>query len=163
MRLCGGVLALMIVLFPVGSATAQEAPTELRVIQPADLEWQPAPPSLEPGAVGAVLSGDPSQSAPFTLRIRLPANYRIAPHHHSVSERLTVISGTLCFATAGAEATTSDSTCIGPGTFRLMPAGMVHSDWTTEPVEFQIDAFGPFDITYVNPREDPREGNQGSR
>lgn len=156
MRLRDCVIAVMMVLFAFGTSTAQEAPAELRVIRPADIEWQPAPPSLEPGAEGAVLWGDPSQPTPFALRIRLPANYRIAPHHHSVSERLTVISGTLCFAT-GTEATRSDSTCIGPGTFRLMPAGMVHTDWTTGPVEYQVDAVGPFDLTYVDPRDTPRE------
>lgn len=157
MRRCECAIALVLVLFTAGASAAQEAPAELRVIRPADIEWQPAPPFLEPGAEGVVLWGDPGQPAPFVLRIRLPADYRIAPHRHSTAERLTVISGTLCFAT-GPEDASSDDTCIGPGAYRLMPAGMIHTDWTTGPVEYQLDVVGPFDLTYVDPGDDPRGG-----
>ena len=156
MRTCCSLLALASALAPVGIVLAQgvSAPT---VIRPADIVWQPGPPNLEPGSQGAVLAGNPSQAGPFTLRVRLPARYRIAPHRHSVNERLTVLSGTLCFAIAGPTNVARDTSCIGPGTFRLMPANVVHSDWAPVPVEYQIEALGPFDLTYVNPGDDPRQ------
>jgi hypothetical protein len=105
--------------------------------------------------MAALLAGDPSQAAPFTLRVRLPAGYRIAAHRHSIEERLTVLDGTLCFATGDAASQLGDSTCVGPGAFRVMPANLFHTDWTTGPVEYQIEAIGPFDMIYLDPRDDP--------
>src|SRR3989475_10831308 len=150
------LLALASALAPVGIALAQGGAGPATVIRPADIVWQPGPPTLEPGAQGAVLAGNPSQPGPFTLRVRLPAKYRIAPHRHPVEERLTVLSGTLCFASTTATNVAPDTACIRPGTFRLMPANVVHSDWAPVAVEYQIEALGPFDLTYVNPSDDPR-------
>ena len=152
------LLALASALVPVGIALAQggASPPRPTVIRPGDIVWQPGPPTLEPGSQGAVLAGNPSQPGPFTLRVRLPARYRIAPHRHPVDERLTVLSGTLCFATAGPANVAQDTLCIGPGTFRVMPTNVVHSDWALGPVEYQIEALGPFDLIYVNPADDPR-------
>lgn len=151
------ILALAWVAAPVETARAQAVATVPIVIRPASIVWQPGPPTLEPGSQGAVLAGNPSQPGPFTLRVRLPAKFRIAPHRHPVDERLTVLSGTLCFAAATARTVARDTSCIGPGTFRLMPANVVHSDWAPVAVEYQIEALGPFDLTYVNPNDDPRQ------
>ena len=150
------LVALASALAPVAIALAQGGAGRPTVIRPAEIVCQPGPPTMEPGAQGAVLAGNPSQPGPFTLRVRLPARYRIAPHRHPVDERLTVLSGTLCFAAVGPASITPDTLCIGPGTFRLMPANVVHSEWAPGPVEYQIEALGPFDLTYVNPGDDPR-------
>src|SRR5438034_10336942 len=156
MRIRCFILALVWALAPIEIARAQGIATVPTVIRPTNIIWQPGPPTLEPGSQGAVLAGNPSQPGPFTLRVRLPARYRIASHTHPVDERLTVLSGTLCFAAAGRGKVAPDTLCLGPGTFRLMPANVVHSDRTQGPVEYQIEALGPFDLTYVNPRDDPR-------
>ena len=138
------------------TAMAAQTPADRPVIvQAATIQWTPAPPVLEAGAMAVLLDGDPSKAAPFTLRVRLPANYRIAPHRHSIAERLTVLAGTLCFATRDAASQLRDSTCLGPGAFRIMPANVLHTDWTTGPVEYQIEAIGPFDMIYLNPQDDP--------
>src|SRR6266516_333550 len=150
------LLALTSAFALVRIALAQGGASPAKVIRPADIGGQPAPPTMEPGAQGAFLAGDPSQPGPFTLRVRLPARYRIAPHRHPLDERLTVLSGTLCFTATSAANVAPDTLCIGPGTFRLMPANVVHSDWAPGPVEYQIEASGPFDLTYVNPGDDPR-------
>jgi len=156
MRIRCFILALVWALAPIEIARAQGIATVPTVIRPTNIVWQPGPPTLEPGSQGAVLAGNPSQPGPFTLRVRLPAKYRIAPHRHPVEERLTVLSGTLCFAATTATNVAPDTACIGPGTFRLMPANVVHSDWAPVAVEYQIEALGPFDLTYVNPSDDPR-------
>jgi len=150
------LVTVALALVPVAIVLGQGGPDAPTVFRPADIVWQPGPPSLEPGAQGAVLAGNPSQPGPFTLRVRLPARYHIASHTHPVDERLTVLSGTLCFAAASRGKVAPDTLCLGPGTFRLMPANVAHSDWTQGPVEYQIEAVGPFDLTYVNPRDDPR-------
>jgi hypothetical protein len=42
-----------------------------------------------------ILDGHPGKSGPFTIRLKMPAGYRIPPHTHTVAERITVISGTV--------------------------------------------------------------------
>jgi hypothetical protein len=46
---------------------------------PAELKWGPAPPALPPGAQIAVLDGDPGKDGFFTLRLKFPDGYKIAP------------------------------------------------------------------------------------
>src|SRR3982751_3329393 len=70
------------------SAPATHAP-----VTSSDLKWEPAPPSLPPGAEAAVGDGDPTKAAPFDMRARFPAGYRVAPHFHPTDENLTVLSG----------------------------------------------------------------------
>jgi hypothetical protein len=42
-----------------------------------------------------VLEGDPGKKGAITLRLQFPANYTVPPHLHSMTERVTVLSGTL--------------------------------------------------------------------
>jgi hypothetical protein len=54
------------VLFCVaGAARAQ--------VNSQDLKWSPAPPIFAKGAQMAVLSGDPSKSGQFVIRLKAPA------------------------------------------------------------------------------------------
>ena len=46
------------------------------------------------------------------------------------------------------------SKVLSPGGFVYMPGGMVHYPWNEE--ESVIQSNGPFDITYANPKDDPR-------
>ena len=55
------------VLFCVaGAARAQASNSQ-------DLKWSPAPPIFAKGAQMAVLSGDPSKSGQFVIRLKAPA------------------------------------------------------------------------------------------
>src|SRR5690348_8300886 len=60
---------------------------------PDKLEWKDGPASLPKGAKIAVLEGDPSKEGPFVFRVKVPDGYRIPPHTHPKTERVTVISG----------------------------------------------------------------------
>jgi quercetin dioxygenase-like cupin family protein len=42
----------------------------------------------------AVLQGNPGGTGLFTVRLRFPNGYRLAPHTHPTDENVTVISGT---------------------------------------------------------------------
>src|SRR5262245_14144223 len=85
---------LIAVLFAVLGAASpvQEGPV---LILPADLKWADAPPSLPKGSWFCVLQGDPSKEEMFTLRLKLPADYKVPPHTHPTSESVTVLGGTL--------------------------------------------------------------------
>src|SRR3954449_8766162 len=62
-------------------------------MNPSDMKWGPAPPSLPAGAQLAVLSGDPGKEGMFTMRIKFPAGFTVPPHHHPSDELVTVIDG----------------------------------------------------------------------
>ena len=54
------------------------AQTSAHVVQtPQEVQWGPAPPLVPPGAQIAVLAGDPGRPAPYTVRLKFPANYSI--------------------------------------------------------------------------------------
>ena len=69
----------------------QEAPI---LITPDDVKWGEGSPALPPGSKMAVIAGDPKVAGPFTLRAKLPANYKVPPHFHPDTESVTVLSGT---------------------------------------------------------------------
>jgi hypothetical protein len=126
------------------------------VIVPADkVQWGPAPPALPPGAEISVLEGDPAQKGTVTLRLRFPANYNIPPHWHSMTERVTVLSGTLNVG-MGDNLDRQASHPLQPGGFVSLPAKMHHFAWTTAPAIVQVNLEGPFDIFYVNRADDPQ-------
>ena len=141
-------------------ASAQAAATPSAgpiVVHAPDIRWADGPPSLPRGAQFALLEGNPADAVPLTLRLKLPPNYRIPPHWHAVLEHVTVLSGTLNVG-MGEQPTYSGGTALSAGSYAVMPQKMVHSAWTgSDGVVFQLHSVGPWGITYVNPKDDPRQ------
>ena len=115
---------------------------------------------LPPGAQISVLEGDPGQKGDVTLRLQFPANYTIPPHWHSMTERLTVLSGTLQVG-MGDTLDRHNSQPLHAGGFASLPAKMHHYAWTTTPTVVQISLQGPFDIFYVHATDDPLRKKSG--
>lgn len=40
------------------------------------------------------LVGDPTKPGPYTIRLKFPAGYKVAPHTHPDSREVTILSGT---------------------------------------------------------------------
>lgn len=59
------------------------------------VRWRAAPPSLPKGSEISIIAGDPDRPGPFTLRLRFPPDYVIAPHTHATDESVTLLSGNL--------------------------------------------------------------------
>lgn len=140
-----------------GSAPAPDtkaAPAHL-MVQDAEVVWGPGPAALPPGGKAALLSGDPGQPGPYTLRSQLPAGYRIPPHWHPNDEHVTVLSGTFAMG-MGETFDASALKDLKPGGFARMPAEMRHFAVARTDTVLQIHGTGPFAITYVNPADDPR-------
>jgi len=151
-RLVVPAAALAVVV--IGAAVHTFAQTG-HVLVPADkVQWGPAPPVLPAGAEIAVLEGNPSETGPVTLRLRLPANYRIPAHWHSMLERVTVLSGSFHVGMGDALDQKASQT-LAPGGFVSLPAKMHHYAWASAPTIVQINLDGPFDIFYVNPKDNP--------
>ena len=127
------------------------------MLKEGDLTWGKGPASLPPGAMAAVLEGDPTKEGPFTMRLRLPANYRIAPHWHPADEHVTVLSGSFSMGT-GDKFDPAKATQLSPGGFAVMPAEFRHFAFTGDKeTVIQLHGMGPWAINYINPKDDPRK------
>jgi mannose-6-phosphate isomerase-like protein (cupin superfamily) len=120
------------------------------------LEWGPAPPGLPPGAKVALLAGNPAADGPYTLRAWMPDGYVVPPHWHPSTEHLTILSGTL-WAGAGETMDTASAQAVGAGGFVVMPARMTHWVRTEGETLIQVHGTGPFEITYLDRANDPRQ------
>jgi quercetin dioxygenase-like cupin family protein len=117
-------------------------------------QWGDAPPTLPKGAKLAVLLGDPAKPGPFVMRMRAPAGYRVAPHWHSQAENVTVISGTFMVG-MGEKFDPKVMKTMKAGSFGSIEPKQPHYAMAKTPTEIQIHGEGPFDITYVNDKDDP--------
>lgn len=140
-------------------ASGAETPTaEARphiVALPEAIPWGPAPAALPPGARLAVIEGDPSAAAAFTMRLWMADGYTIPPHFHPADEHVTVLQGTFLVGMgdrfdAGALAE------LPTGAFGMLPTGMHHFARARGEVVIQLHGVGPWGLTYVNPADDPR-------
>lgn len=120
----------------------------------SDLKWSAAPPVLPAGAQMAVVSGDPSKSGLYVVRLKMPAGYKIAAHNHPTAENVTVLSGSFHLG-MGDKLDPSKGIELRPGGFAQAPAKMNHYAWTTSLTIVQVHGEGPFAMTYVNPADDP--------
>jgi quercetin dioxygenase-like cupin family protein len=118
------------------------------------VDFQPGPASFPAGSEIAVLQGDPSQAAPYTVRVRLPDGYRLPPHFHPTDENVTVVEGTFLVG-MGDVIDLQSVTTLGTGGFITAPAGGHHFAVARGRTVVQVHGMGPFAITYVNPADDP--------
>jgi len=85
------LLSWAALLFTIG---AQTGPSEKHTFTPDGIVYGPAPAFVASGAQLAVLEGNPAGSTgDYTVRLKMPDGYRIAPHWHPQRENVTVISG----------------------------------------------------------------------
>jgi quercetin dioxygenase-like cupin family protein len=129
--------------------------TALHAQAAPELKWGPAPPFFPKGAEFSVVQGDPSKDGVYTVRLRMPAGYYIAPHTHPTDEHVTVISGSLRLGMGDME-DSSKAVTLKAGGFISAAANMRHYARAMEATEVQVHGMGPFAITYVNPKDDPR-------
>jgi len=122
-----------------------------------DLVFGPAPAVFPPGAEMAVLQGDPSvPGAIFTVRLRFPNRYIIPAHFHPTDESVTVIRGTFLVGIGDVFDRDAFLPPLHRGDFITAPANVNHFAQARGRTEVQVHAIGPFEMTYVNPADDPR-------
>jgi anti-sigma factor ChrR (cupin superfamily) len=124
------------------------------IATPENLKWGDAPAVLPKGAQFAVLAGDPTKAGPFTIRLKIPAGYKIPAHSHPTAEAVTVISGEMSVG-MGEKLDEANAHKMPMGAFVDLPADMNHFAFSTAGAILQINSTGPFAIKYVNPADDP--------
>ena len=147
-----GMVVLAIAVMAV-FAQQPAAPTHVAV-NPPDLKWGPPPPVFEQNAKFTVVSGDPSKPGLYVVRLQMPAGYKIMPHWHPTDEHVTVLSGTFAIG-MGEKWDDKSMKNLGMGGYVLLPAEMRHYAMAKVPTTVQVHGMGPFQLTYVNPADDP--------
>jgi quercetin dioxygenase-like cupin family protein len=140
----------------------KSAENGMAMLTPDRLDWQPGPPSLPKGVQVAMLQGDPFQPGPFVIRLKMPAGYVIPPHRHSKAENVTVISGTL-FLGMGDTVDRRKAQKLPAGGFHSIDAEVHHYAFAPGGAVVQLHGEGPFDITYLNPADNPEPHARQSR
>jgi anti-sigma factor ChrR (cupin superfamily) len=151
-KMSQGLLLLLIAIFLGAFSQAQSDHVPMNS---SDIAWGPAPAFLPAGAEFALLEGDPGAAVPITLRLKLPAGYQLPAHWHPTVENVTVISGTF-YVGMGDTLDKTKGMALEAGGFASVPAEHNHYAWTEEETVVQVHLMGPFAITYVNPKDDPR-------
>ncbi len=156
--------ALMILCWLALSTTVpaqsqQSAPADHGIFTPAAIQWKDGPAALPYGVKAAVLEGDPSKEGPITMRLALPAGYKIPPHWHPNIEHVTVISGALNLG-MGDKFDETKGNKLPAGSFSFMPPKTAHFAWSEEGCVIQVHAIGPWGVVYVNPADDPRQAKK---
>src|SRR2546430_4817606 len=113
------LLTLATLIALAGTATAQDA---MSVVKPDALVWKEH--AVFKGALIATLMGDPSKAEVVVQRVKIPPNFKIAPHTHSYGEVVTVLSGHYGNAMGHEK-----GEVLKPGSVFALPAGHVHHTW----------------------------------
>jgi len=147
MRVSSALLGLL--LLPMAGLSAQggKAPA---------LKWGPAPAVFPKGAMMAVVSGDPSKPAMFTVELKMPNGYRIPPHFHPTEESVVVKQGTFLVG-MGDKFDVKEAKAMKVGEKGSIPAMMHHYATAKGPTVVAVTAMGPFALTYVNSADDPQK------
>jgi quercetin dioxygenase-like cupin family protein len=111
---------------------------------------------LPKGAKSALIVGDPSKAGIFIAWLKFPPNYPIPAHTHPFTEVITVLKGSLGNG-MGEQFDKSSGEILNVGESFVLPAGHAHYVWTSEQETIvELIATGPWDISYINPEDDPR-------
>ncbi len=137
---------------PAKGRAAAAAPAHVTVAT-HQLKWTP----LFLGLETAVVSGDPAKAgAPFVMRVRARKEAAVPAHWHPMDEHVTVLAGTVKIG-MGAKYDVAAAPPMSAGTYTLVPKNMRHFAWHGQNSVIQIHGVGPFEITFVNPADDPRK------
>src|SRR5580692_3567216 len=143
-----------ILLLFVGILLAQPG-THQNAFTPSQIKYGPPPPFVAPGAQLAVLEGDPSASSgDFTIRLKMPDGYKIAPHWHPKRENVTVISGSFKVG-MGDKFEAAKMGTFPAGSFAYLDPEMHHYGMASGPTVIQVHGMSPLHFNYVNPADDP--------
>jgi Domain of unknown function (DUF4437) len=145
-----------ILVMGIKTAEAEGKSADHGMLTPAEIAWKDGPASLPKGAKVAVLEGNPAEPGLFTIRLKFPDGYRIAPHWHPAVERVSVIEGTFQFG-MGETFDQSKAKALPAGSFVFMAPKMAHYAWVEGETIVQLTGEGPWGITYLNPLDDPRQ------
>lgn len=114
--------------------------------------WVDGPANGPKGTKMMILEGNPGKEGMFTIRVKVPAGSRLAPHYHPQDERVTILSG-LAKVGFGDDFDEGKMATFGPGSFYLNPAKSHHYVLIVEDTEMQLTGQGPWELHYLGDGE----------
>ncbi len=128
---------------------------EKNAFTPDTMPYGPAPAFVPAGAQLAVLEGNPgATSGDYTVRLKMPDGYRIAPHWHPNRENVTIMSGTFKVG-MGDQFDDGKMEAFPAGSFAYLDPQMHHYAMASGEVVVQVHGISPLQFNYVNPDDDP--------
>jgi quercetin dioxygenase-like cupin family protein len=113
-------------------------------------------PAFPPAARLAVLVGDPSEPAPYLIRVKVPGDTKLMPHRHPEDRIYTVISGVF-YIGLGDHFDGDKVKAYPPGSVIVLPGNTAHFHWAKSGEYItQVSATGPLGLEYLHPGDDPR-------
>lgn len=126
-----------------------------KAILPEDVIWRPFP-AFPPAARLAVLVGEPNQSGPYLIRVKVPAGVKLMPHRHPEDRLYTVISGVF-YVGLGERFDVDKLEAYAPGSVIVLPGDTWHYHWAKSgEYVTQVTAIGPLGLEYRKTEDDPR-------
>lgn len=149
------IVGLLCLAGQLVTIAAHPGPHDKNAFTPDTIAWGPPPPFIAPGAQLAVIEGNPgASSGDYTVRLKMPDGYRIAPHWHPQRENVTVISGN--FKVGMGDIFEKDKMATFPaGSFAFLDPDMHHYAMASGEVIVQVHGGAPLQFNYVHPEDDP--------
>jgi quercetin dioxygenase-like cupin family protein len=154
------VRRLALVLCFLGLAAAihglhAQAKPEPTAMTPAEMKWGAQGGLAMAGMEQVNLVGNPSKPGPYTLRLKFPAGYKLAPHMHPDHREVTILSGTW-YTGYGERFDAAALKALPAGSFYTEPANIAHFVEVREPVVIQVSGTGPSGRAFVNPADNAK-------
>ena len=123
---------------------------------PEDIDWEPFP-AFPPSARLAVVVGQPSEPAPYVVRVKLPSGVKLMPHRHHEDRVYTVMSGVF-YIGLGDTFDAERMEAYPPGSVLVLPGETYHFHWAKSgEYVTQVTGIGPLGLEYLNEKDDPRK------
>jgi hypothetical protein len=132
-----------------------QAKPEAIAMTPPEMKWGAQGGLAMAGMEQVNLVGDPSKPGPYTLRLKFPAGYKLAPHSHPDSREVTILSGTW-YTGYGENFDAAALKALPAGSFYTEPANLAHFVEVREPVTIQVSGIGPSGRVFVKPTVNAR-------
>jgi len=121
-------------------------------LTPAQMQWSAQGGLALPGMEQALLIGAPDRPGPYTVRLKFPAGFKLAPHTHTDSREITILSGSW-YTGYGEKADPAALKKLPAGSFYTEPAGVAHYVEVREPTVIQVSGTGPSGRKFVDAGE----------
>ena len=124
-------------------------------VLPEDIDWKPFP-AFPPSVRLGVLVGQPSDPAPYVIRVKVPSGVKLMPHRHPEDRVYSVMSGVF-YIGRGDQFDGDKLEAYPPGSVIVLPGNTSHFHWAKSgEYVTQVTAIGPLGLEYVDPGDDPR-------
>jgi hypothetical protein len=154
------VRILVMVGCSLGAATivpglSAETGSDPMALTPSEIRWQAQGALALAGMEQANLIGNPSAPGPYTIRLKFPAGYKLAPHTHPDHREVTILSGTW-YTGYGEKFDQATLKALPAGSFYTEPANVSHFVEVREPVTIQVRGMGPSSRKFVDPSDNTK-------